>query len=179
MGRSRGVRPAGRRRQRVEWTGGQTAIGTSVSAAASVALGSSIITLLTIDNMTSPTLVRVRGELTYFVDAGSNGDQAVLGFGIAVVNRRASDVGSTALPRPLDEMDYSWLWHSMNFFRRSTAVDANTPVMTAVRLVIDSKAMRKVLSKEEEIVYVAQSKIITGTLGVLFAVQTRLLFKET
>ena len=179
MAARRQVRHAGRRRQRVEWTGGQTAIGTTVSTGSTVALGSSVITLLTIDSMTSPTLVRVRGELMMWDSGGSNGDAGVLGFGIAVVSRRASDVGSTAVPRPLDEMDYSWLWHTMNFIVRRTGADAFTPAINVVRMVIDSKAMRKVLSKEEELVYVIQMKVITGTLAVNFTVQTRLLFKET
>ena len=172
------MRHAGRRRQRVEWTGGQTAALSVLGADDSLALGSSIITILTIDNMTSPTLVRVRGELWMQAVIGAVADEVVFGFGIAIVNRRASDVGSTALPRPLDEMDYSWLWHTMNFFSVQTDGGAVEPAANTFRLVIDSKAMRKVLSKEEEVVYVAQTKNIAGTAGIGFAVQTRLLFKE-
>ena len=179
MGRSRSVRQSGRKRQRVEWTGGQTDGETFVAVESVAALGSSVITLSTIDNMTSPTLVRVRGELFLRASVGNVDDPVVFGFGIAIVNRRASDVGSTALPRPLDELDYSWLWHSMNFFVVKSSTDNAWPITTGARIVIDSKAMRKVLSKEEEVVYVAQTKNFSGIAGVEFAVQTRLLFKET
>ena len=169
----------GRPRQRVEWTGGHSADFTTLGANSVTALGSSIITLLAIDSMTSPTLVRVRGELVVAATGGTANGDVVIGSGIAVVNRRASIVGSSALPRPISDMDYSWLWHSMIFLKTLSTAAQIVPTVGIVRKEIDSRAMRKILSKEEELAYCFETQNDAGNATVEFAIQTRLLFKES
>ena len=169
----------GRPRQRVEWTGGHSADFTILGANSVTALGSSIITLLAIDSMTSPTLVRVRGEIVVAATGGTANGDVALGAGIAVVNRRASTVGSSALPRPISDMDYSWLWHSIYFLKTTATATQIVPTVGIVRDKIDSRAMRKILSKEEEIAYMFETQNDAGNATVEFAIQTRLLLKES
>jgi len=97
------------------------------------------------------------------------------------VNRRASQQGAGSLPRPLAEGMYSWLWHYMGMFRFTTVAEEDKigAVVSAARITIDSRAMRKILSKEEEIVFCHETDAGAGATGVDFNVSVRVLFKET
>ena len=159
----------GRRRQRVEWTAGDMESTVSLASNQLASLGSSTIMLEAIDAMTSPTLIRVRGELVTFMVTGSAGHQCIFGVGMAVVNRRASAVGTTALPRLVSDPDYSWLYHAYVFHDQGNGA--------IVRSVVDSKAMRKILSKEEEIVFCFENDT-GGTITVAVAISVRVLLKE-
>ena len=174
--RPAGRQGVGRRRQRVEWTAGDMETMLSVPANALVVLGSSILMLEAIDSMTSPTLVRVRGEFLAVGATGTIGSSSLMGAGIAVVNRRASDVGATALPRPVTEPDYSWLWHSYALIRFSTGATAEGS--NVKRIVVDSKAMRKILSNEEEVVFCFENNS-TSDVAILVSISVRILLKES
>ena len=91
------------------------------------------------------TLIRIRGEFLFFVTSGdANGAGFTGAVGIAVVENNAVAAGIGSLPTPLtDAGDEMWVWHS--FFHAivaSTASPSQQPAAT-LRLVIDSKAMRK------------------------------------
>ncbi len=175
-------RPSGRPRvsrgrQRVEWTAGDMETSLSLGPGVLASLGSSVIMLEAIDSMTSPTVVRVRGEVLAYASAGVADHECVFGSGMAVVNRRAAGVGTTALPRPISDPDYSWLWHSFLFFRFSGATQSISG-SAMWRATIDSRAMRKILSKEEEIVFCFENNT-TQTITIRVALSARVLLKES
>ncbi len=165
----------GKRRQRVEWTAGDMEAMVTLAPNTLLVLGSSLLMLDAIDSMTAPTLVRLRGELLSIASAGTANNQSLLGVGIAVVNRRASDVGATAIPRPVSDPQYSWLWHSYSILRFSVGSTAQGAAVN--RVIIDGRAMRKILSNEEEIVFCFENNTVSDV-SILAALSVRVLLKE-
>ena len=56
--------------------------------------------------------------------------------------------------------------------------DETAPTLSTERIEVDSRAMRKILSQEEEVVFVLQTDNAIGSAGVEFAVNLRFLMKE-
>ena len=173
--RPSGRQGVGRRRQRVEWTAGDMEVFIFLAAGSVTVLGSSILMIDAIDSMTSPTLVRCRGEALAIATTGGIGDVSLLGIGIAVVNRRASSVGATAVPRPVSDPQYSWLYHKYSLMMFSSGSTSQGAVVN--RWEIDSKAMRKILSNEEEIVFCFENNSVSAV-GISVALSARFLLKE-
>jgi len=165
------------RRQRVEWTAGDMELAIILTGGSLASLGSSVIMLEAIDSMTSPTIIRTRGEYVMYASAGTNGHEGVMGIGMAVVNRRASGVGTTALPRPISDPDFSWMWHSYTLLQWTGSVVTRMG-LSMWRGEIDSKAMRKILSKEEEIVFCFENNTLE-TITINVALSVRVLLKES
>ncbi len=105
------------------------------------------------------TLMRVRGEILASIDAPTDGDQKVLGFGIMIVTDAQLAAGPTSVPSPLTVMDGDWLWHG---FIPLVAQAANLEHTVAGRLTIDSKAMRK-LKPNDNVVMIVDGLNIAGT----------------
>jgi hypothetical protein len=58
------------------------------------------------------TITRIRGRFTAFLAQTESQGSAMLAMGICVVDERAFNVGTGALPDPLyDADDEMWLWH--------------------------------------------------------------------
>ena len=176
--RSTGRGHVGKKRQRVEWTLSVAPATFAVGANSSSVLTSSPSLTLAIDQMTSPTLIRTRGEL-YIQATGSDDQEVLVGAGVCVVSTRAADVGVTAIPRPISEGDYSWLWHKFIFLKVKGSTDTKGPVAAVIRVEVDSKAMRKVLSTEEEIAFAVETNNAAGTAGILWTASFRVLLKES
>ncbi len=76
------------------------------------------------------------------------GDVCLIGLGLAVVSTDAFTVGSTAMPDPLGEPQFPWLWwksYPMQFNNVSTDP---SPAAASVRETVDARAMRKVKPRE-------------------------------
>ena len=180
MARSRGgrVTRGARRRQRVEWGVSLNTDYVTVPAnSASVQTSSASLNTL-IDTMTSPTVVRVRGEILIKAQ-GTAADEVLVAAGIAIVSQRASSAGVIAVPRPASEADFSWLWHKFAFLEVLSGTNNLASVIGAVRVEIDSRAMRKVLSTEEELVLVVETRNIAGAASIKFAANIRVLVKQS
>ena len=71
------------------------------------------------------TAIRMLGEYTIGPDAApAAGDQCTIGVGIGVVSSDAFAVGSTAMPDPVGEPEYPWLYwaeHDFHFVDTSLA----------------------------------------------------------
>jgi len=165
------------RRQRVEWSGAKMDNFAVVLADTATSLGSSIQLLAAIDSMTAPTLVRMRGEILVVGATGTIGFSSLIGVGIGVASRRATTAGTTSLPRAIEEMDFSWLWHSLVMIRFSSG--STSEGTNVARVVIDSRAMRKISSNEEEVFYSIENDAGGGDVSVEVAIQTRVLLKES
>ncbi len=103
-----------------------------------------------LDFIGAGTILRVRCNdiLMSFDGAQQAGDDINLTLGLGVVSTDAAVLGATAMPDPLAENDYPWLWWG-NYTLRSTAAAAFNQLGTSVlRLEVDSKAMRKVKPKQ-------------------------------
>jgi len=98
------------------------------------------------------TILRTHLEITFASDQAAVSELAIGAFGIIVVKEEASALGITALPNPQDDTDADWFVHQglVNefLFLDATGFQDNS----SKRYVIDSKAMRKVGSADDEAV---------------------------
>ena len=100
------------------------------------------------------TIVRTRGELLLYLESTVAGRDGFAGsFGIGVASAQAVAIGATALPGPSTDTDWDgWYYHTIMALRSidlinsdaATAEDFGNVVTSALRLPVDSKAMRKV-----------------------------------
>ena len=173
MARPRGFHPrSGTSRRKTGWEEGPggTAVA-SVSADSSAVLGSGIVAL--VDGL---TLVRLRGIFSFTLDsAGSVGDGFFGAIGIGVTTVQAfTDIGITALPIPIDDMAWEgWLYHQ--FFSVHDGLDAGADGSGFQRVMVDSKAMRKVGSNE--VIFAVHQSVEIGVAVGKIHFDSRALFK--
>ena len=124
------------------------------------------------------TIVRIRGGFTAWLElvtALGDGFSSVAA-GIGIVSADAFAVGSTAMPGPLSDPEWDWMW--INYFGAmvGSTVTEEFKGLAAVRQVIDTKAMRKV--QPNEVVFgMVESEVEIGAATVTFAAATRMLVK--
>ncbi len=106
------------------------------------------------------TILRWRGMVSAMFDESQQvGDRASIGFGIGVFSTDAVTLGATALPDPLGEPEYPWVWWSEIDLECFVAAGQEAWGVGRQLLEIDSKAMRKVKP--------GQSVLIVGQIGNL------------
>ena len=93
------------------------------------------------------TVVRIRGELLLglgAVDALLSGFPRIA-FGLCNVTENAFNAGVTSIPTPLTDIAWDgWMYHWVGSLRAiANATLANAEGLTNMRLVVDTKAMRK------------------------------------
>ena len=165
-------RTSGKRRQ-TGWEAGPgslTMAEGTLSGSGNLIIGSGIAPV--VDGL---TLVRTRGDITMGLrTAGSVGDGFLVGVGIGIVTNDAFAVGVTAVPSPIDDMDWDgWLFHKLvNLF---TVVGTEDNPVTAARIDVDSKAMRKIGINET--MYLSAQGVEVGVATMAIAGITRTLFK--
>ena len=173
MARSRGSSPRFARSRRLTgWDlgpGGTAA--TSLSASAALVLGSGVIILQ--DGL---TLVRTRGRLSVILNTSANlgeGFQGAMGIGITTA-QAFSDIGITALPHPIDEVDWDgWLFHT--FLGVHEGLAAATNGSGNIDYEVDSKAMRKLT--ENMVIFAAIQVVEIGVSTAKVHFDSRCLFK--
>jgi len=126
-----------------EWTAA-CIDGTSLD----IAIGTvAVFVMFTADE--AETLLRTRGNLLTILDASAVNENATIAVGIGVVSARAAAAGAASVPRPATEGAYPWIWYG--WFNVTSGIEAAViPQYLGERLMIDSKAMRKI--KETEVV---------------------------
>ena len=184
MARSRGSRfpRTTSQRRKNAWVAGvgSNQAGQSVSATgkAGVSLGAGI-------NVDGLTLVRTRGEFQMYLESASSAGAGFIGaVGLAVVTDQAFNVGITAIPGPVTESNFDgWLYHRFFSVIAGGIIDGGAAadhdqvnaMSAAVRVEIDSKAMRKV--KEGETIVGIMEFTEIGTAVARFFMDSRMLFK--
>ena len=129
-------------RRRTGWEEGPGSTATqSVQSTSSQIIGNGLAVL-----QDGITLVRTRGYVRLVI---TSGDVALSGFsgafGICVVTNDAFAIGVTAVPTPLDDVDWDgWLWHTLFVLHLPAAFAATDGVVAVKDIEIDSKAMRKI-----------------------------------
>ena len=131
------------------------------------------------------TLVRTRGELVMALSAATGiGDGFIGAVGMTVVTDKAFDVGTTAIPGPVTESRYDgWLYHRFINLLAGAPIagaaagdgDQVNATSAAIRLEVDSKAMRKVKA-DQTIVFMWEGTEV-GSADIRAYLNTRLLFK--
>jgi len=117
----------------------------------------------------SETLLRTRGHLLAFLDGIPVPGDLVQ---VAVGMRLASEgTGATVTVSPFTEASYPWFYHEIFVLGYEEAVTdvVDMPVITAIRIPIDDKAMRRIRPEEE-----IQMVIENTTLGTAQAVNVTL-----
>ena len=131
------------------------------------------------------TLVRTRGELVVnILTAAAQADGFHGAFGIAKATAPAFTAGVAAVPTPLTEEDWDgWLYHryfsllSGGIINQGVSADEDiiNSTIAALRVEVDSKAMRKVAITE--VIYAVIEVVEVGTSTLRWSFNSRLLFK--
>jgi len=103
------------------------------------------------------TVIRTRGLFGWKSDQNAAAEDQLGAVGICKVSAQAVSVGITAIPHPDTDAGFPWLWHS--FFASSFVFGTNVGLVPDMfhRIVIDSKAMRKVTDDERIVVVIENS----------------------
>jgi len=134
-------------RRRTGWTGGLGGNGAASSQAtltSITATGTSILGDGLQSEIDGLTIVRIRGLLNLQLSSASAAYSGYDGaFGIAVVSGDAFAVGTTAIPKPIEDSSWDgWMWHQ--YFSLKNAGTYTTATSSNIQnLEIDCKAMRK------------------------------------
>ena len=126
------------------------------------------------------TVVRVRGQYTLSLRVVTTifDGFARWGMGICIVAENAFDAGVGSVPSPLSDIAWNgWMYHNLGgaLTGFSTTETGRGP-MEAVRVDIDTKAMRKTRSSDI-VVGVLELGTEVGAATVGFAAETRMLVK--
>jgi len=112
------------------------------------------------------TLMRIRGEWIAYADGvQAPGGQVAIGVGLALV---PEGTGTTVLWSPITDGDAPWIWvdYAMIGYEEAVTDVIDMPVISAVRRVIDSKAMRKVRNTELQFVVENATSLTAMTVNV-------------
>jgi len=164
MARARTFGPRGSKR-RTHWTG-------AAGIASISATGSTILAINQVGHE-GETLVRVRGLAAMILKTVSaTGDGFTGAFGIAKVTSAAAAAGVGSIPTPITEVGWDgWLWHS--FFTVLGGLSGGADGAGFQRIVIDSKAMRKM--NEDEAIVLVSEQIEVGTATATITMDVRML----
>ena len=177
--------PSGRTRsprRKTSWGGG---LSTTVGGQTISATGKTAAAFSAVQVADGNTVVRTRGELlltllTSSVQAGGY----VGAFGIAIVTAQAVSIGVTAIPGPIADVGWEgWLYHRMfsclsgGIINQGAAADEDqvNSVSAALRLEVDSKAMRKINSDMGIVAVLEVTEL--GAATMVFSFDSRVLVK--
>ena len=117
---------------------------------------------------TRVTIRRIRGILNLTLEGTLAAADAVrIGMGLAIVNTDAAVLGATAMPDPLGEAEFSWMWWTEQFLFMPAACTSATwdqpggfgPASRQIE--VDTKAMR-MMKPGQSLVWVVQYANSTG-----------------
>ncbi len=119
------------------------------------------------------TLLRIRGEVIVFADGTPvTGRLARISMGIIQV---PEGTGATVLWSPETDADAPWIWwYCAHIGYEEMVTDViDAPGITSARVVIDSKAMRKL--RNTEIQFVTENVTVNGAISVNVSASVRIL----
>ena len=175
MARRSGFHRPTQARRLTSWGLGPNAVDISIAAT-----GKQIFTTgVQLANEVRATIVRLRGYCGIYLNSASvvgSGFSGAVGFGI--VSLEAFTVGVTAMPGPVDDMEWpGWMFHRFFDLRTITATigDGVNASACDASFEIDSKAMRKIGANE---VFVGMIEVTEQTSAqVEIQCDTRMLVK--
>ena len=127
-------------------------------------------------NLNDLTIVRTRGELLVFLLSAANPQEGFnFACGICNVTENAFGVGVTAVPAPLTDINWDgWLWHYQGAVKAFAAATFSD-ISQSVRIVVDSKAMRK--THNTDVIVAVFETVEVGTATMHAELRTRVLDK--
>ena len=164
-------------RRKTEWTDGpESSIIQSVTAGGSSGINTGI------EAFDVATIVRIRGELMVWLEAvGTVGDGFTeFAAGIGIVSTDAFDAGAVSIPSPILDKDWGgWMWYTSRSAIVGLSVTESDVVQSplgAIRIPIDTKAMRKI-EPNNVVVGVIGTRAEVGVATLSFQMSSRMLFK--
>jgi len=134
-------------RRLYDWGG--FAFGSTILTSTQVIIGS----LLDVEPV---TLMRIRGEILVKGTPDAISDDTVVGLGAIVVSDNAAAAGGVSVPGPINDLDAPWVWHSFLGLNAGSAGLLGDDIGSVGRVMVDSKAMRK-LGLNETLVFVGET----------------------
>ena len=117
------------------------------------------------------TVLRIIGEYTLGSTANITAlESAQVGVGIGVVSVDAFALGGTAMPDPLDEPEYPWLYwgaHTLYYPATASPLSPTGDPRMSVRVPLDVRSMRKI-KPQETLVVAVQYKDVVGAPGLRY-----------
>ena len=145
-------RTSGANRRQSSWAVGPEGLVASVVTSSVNAFPATAVAALA-----GLTIIRTRGELlVYLTGAGGAKTEGFrYGFGMCVVSENAAGVGITAIPAPITDIAWDgwFVYETGTIAQMFTGLGEASPTQSS-RIVIDSKAMRKI----------KQSDVIVGVI---------------
>jgi len=145
-------------------------LSTSISTDSTVLAGGLAFTI-------PATILRWRGSVMAWLDASDKqvGDAGDLAFGLAIISSDAFAAGAGSVPDPISEPEYPWIWLGTMDIRVELTAATEAWGISAQRVDVDSKAMRKVKPGETACMII-QAAGVTGAPNINVEVaQTRVL----
>ena len=146
------------------------------------ASGSAAIPFSMVAALDALTVVRTWGELLLQLlsadTAGINGAGFRVAAGICIVTQNAAGIGITAIPTPIADIGWDgWLWYWTGglSFGDLTAGSEGKQLGGFVRVVIDSKAMRKIRITDNLVAVI--EVVETGVATMVASLESRVLVK--
>lgn len=125
----------------------------------------------------SITLIRSRGTAFIHFDPASIADSLAVGLGLGIVTSDAFAIGQTAMPGPLSDAGWDWVWiKELIMGPTFTATEDGTNIGHNLWVDIDSKAMRK-MKDNQVLAFVAEIQVVSGGGTVDIGATCRHLFK--
>ena len=140
------------------------------------AAGTGALTLLAAQHQRE-TCIRMRGELTAWPDGNPvTGAAAIIAVGVILVPQGS---GGTVLWSPTSDFDAPWMFYSsfVLVYEEMVTDVIDVPVLSGLRQVIDSKAMR-IIRPDVEAQLVVENTTIGGALTVNVHFEARLLSQQ-
>jgi len=132
-----------------------------------------------LENYPNPTLVRQRGAVLAYLNAGGATLDSVLTMGMYFADKAAVTAGIASLELPNRDIGSDWLWWAtIPLADNSGTIDQIRPTTSAHRIEIDGKAMRKA-EPNQSLVFVAEvTDFGVSNASVAVNASARLLFKR-
>jgi len=173
--------PSRIQRRKTSWsTGPKTGVDGSTQVI--TASGSTLATTTAVAALDGITLVRTRGSMLLALRSADAAGSGFTGaFGIAKVTSAAAVAGVASIPTPITEEDWDgWLYHqyfSLIAVAQIAAVAAAAEdfaevVCAALRIDVDSKAMRKFQVEETLVAVLEVSEVGTAVMAWQFNSRT-------
>ena len=126
------------------------------------------------------TLVRIRGSISLWLEVVTTVGDAFgdVGVGIGIVSDDAFAIGATAMPGPLSDPGWDWMFveYLSAMVGRSVSESELVGPLGEVRVPIDTKAMRKV--KPNQTVFgMVETEDEIGAVTLVYSAMTRMLSK--
>ncbi len=152
------------RRSDYQWLGGFGSTG---------AIAEAVVINNLVQSNVAGTLVRSRGEVILSIDGPADGDKIVIGCGLMIASDAQVVGGIAGFPSPIGATDADWLWHSFVPLQSQSATQDQALGDQVARLVIDSKAMRKVKQNDNVVIVFdgdqqSGTPVVDATFGVRF-----------